>query len=246
MIDDRDGWTTPLDAPFYPRLPAVYRNVRFQLLLFTARPEAVGRFLPAPLEPSEEGLCAAAGLDVPFCTNYGAFQEAFLVLGCRFQGRSGYYCSHVLHNGPAGIAAGREIYGTPKVFAGITLESTERVISTRASLGGVPVFRLDTVTDEAIGPEELPALAPGWRLKVIPRADGPGLAVKQLVDCSRATRDQTIHFAGRGRGTVQFAASPSLDLTPLAPVECRAAYYFETSYSEHYAEIAYDYLAPAP
>ena len=52
----------------------------------------------------------AAGLEVPFSTAYGAFEEAFVLLPCRFRGQTGYYCSHVLHNGPAGIAAGREAW----------------------------------------------------------------------------------------------------------------------------------------
>ena len=106
-LEHDEGWTIPFDAPYYPRLPAVYRNVKFQLVLFGAPPDAIRRFLPAPLEPWPEGDCVAAGLEVPFSTAYGAFEEAFVLLPCRFRGQTGYYCSHVQHNGPAGIAAGR-------------------------------------------------------------------------------------------------------------------------------------------
>ena len=70
-----------------------------------------------PLEATEDGLCVASGLDVPFCTHYGPSQESFILMKCRFRNQTGFYCSHVFHNGPAGIAAGREIYGTPKVYA---------------------------------------------------------------------------------------------------------------------------------
>ena len=111
-----DGWNIPADNPFYPSLPAVYRNVRFQFVFFHAAPAAVQSFLPEPLEAAEDGLCVASGLEVPFCTNYGPFQESFIVMKCRFRDQTGFYCSHVFHNGPAGIAAGREIYGTPKVL----------------------------------------------------------------------------------------------------------------------------------
>src|SRR5215469_9050736 len=118
-----DGWNIPPDAPFYPPLPAVYRGVKFHFLFFTARPQAIAQLLPEPLEPDPDGNCVAAGIDIPFCTSYGAFQEVFLALKCKFRGQFGYYCSHILHNGPAGIAAGREIYGSPKIFA--TLDSNE-------------------------------------------------------------------------------------------------------------------------
>ena len=120
-MTNHDDWTTPIDTPFYPRLPAVYRNVKCQLVLWNAAPGAVAPFLPEPLEPWPEGKCAAAGLEVPFSSSYGSFEEAFLVLACRFRDRPGYYCSHVFHNGPAGIAAGREIYGTPKLYARIAV-----------------------------------------------------------------------------------------------------------------------------
>jgi acetoacetate decarboxylase len=241
-----DDWTIPIDAPFYPRLPAVYRNVKCQLVLWSAVPEAVARFLPEPLEPWPEGRCAAAGLEVPFSSSYGPFEEAFLLLACRFRNQPGYYCSHVFHNGPAGIAAGREIYGTPKLYARIAVTRSGRAMTTEAALDGVPVMRVTTVTDAEVPAPDLPALVPSWRLKLIPRADGPGPALKQLIDCGRTTRDQVVHFAGRGRGTVWFGATPTADLTPLAPVAQLEAFYFETSYSEHWGQIAYDFLKPSP
>ena len=43
-----DGWNIPADNPFYPSLPAVYRNVRFQFVFFHADPTAVQDFLPEP------------------------------------------------------------------------------------------------------------------------------------------------------------------------------------------------------
>jgi acetoacetate decarboxylase len=241
-----DDWTIPIDAPFYPRLPAVYRNVKCQLVLWSAVPEAVARFLPEPLEPWPEGRCAAAGLEVPFSSSYGPFEEAFLLLACRFRNQPGYYCSHVFHNGPAGIAAGREIYGTPKLYARIAVTRSGRAMTTEAALDGVPVMRVTTVTDAEVPAPDLPALVPSWRLKLIPRADGPGPALKQLIDCGGTTRDQVVHFAGRGRGTVWFGATPTADLTPLAPVAQSEAFYFETSYSEHWGQIAYDFLKPSP
>src|SRR5262245_22278321 len=237
-------WTTPIDTPFFPQLPAVYRNVKCQLVLWKAAPEAVAPFLPESLEPWPEGKCAAAGLEVPFCSSYGAFEEAFLVLPCRFRNHPGYYCSHVFHNGPAGIAAGREIYGTPKLYARIAVTQSERAMTTEAALHGTPVLRISSVTDATISAADLPALVPSWRLKLIPRADGPGAALKQLVDCSETARDQVIHFAGRGRGTVWFGAAPTADLTPLAPAGPSEAFYFESSYSEHWGQIAYDFLKP--
>lgn len=243
-LKHNDGWAIPADAPFYPPLPAVYRNVRLQFLFFTARSEAVKGYLPEPLEPSPDGLCVAVGIEVPFCTSYGAFLEAAIVLKSIFRGQTGYYCSHAFHTGPAGIAAGREIYGTPKVFADISVKQIERSMLTEVFMGGIPVLRLSSIAAQVVTSQAMPSLKPAWRLKIIPRADGPGPGLKQLIDCSNTTQDQTVHFCARGRGTVAFTASPFVDLTSLEPVSYGDAFYMESSFSETYAEILYDYLKP--
>ena len=226
----------------YPPPPAHYRNVTLQLVPFRAAPDAVQRFLPEPLTADPAGGCLAAGLDVGFCTGYGSFQEAFLMLGCRFGGTPGWFCSHVLHNGPAGIAAGREIYGTPKVYAQVAVRRHERSMVTEAHLGGVRVMRIASTADEVASPDELPSLSPSWRLKVIPRADGPGPALKQLIDCSGAMRDLVVRFSARGQGRIALGASAECDLTALAPLRYGPAGYLECDYTEGYAAIAHDYL----
>ncbi|SRR5581483_516088 len=240
-----EGWNSPPDAPFYPALPAVYRGVKLQMLFFQARPAAVEALLPEPLEALPDGACVVLGIEVPFCTSYGPFLEAVLQLKCRFRGKEGYYCSHVFHTGPAGIAAGREIYGTPKLFSELSVRYTDRAMVTTAGLGGVEIFKLSTFTPTVIPGDSAPSLSPSWRLKIIPRADGPGPALKQLIDASRAAQDQAIHFCAHGKGSLTFGSSPLLDLAPLEPVACGDAYYLETSFSESYAEIVYDYLAKA-
>jgi len=227
----------------YPPPPARYRNVTLQLVPFRAAPDAVQRFLPEPLTADPQGACMAAGLDVGFCTSYGSFQEAFLMLGCRFRGTDGWFCSHVLHNGPAGIAAGREIYGTPKVFAQVAVRHHGHSMVTEARLDGVRVMRIASTADEVVPAEALPALTPSWRLKMIPRADGPGPALKQLIDCSATMQDLAVRFSARGRGTLALEAAPECDLTPLAPASFDAAGYLECDYTEGYAAIAHDYLA---
>ena len=237
-----EGWNIPADNPFYPPLPAVYRNVKFQFVFFHANPAAVQDFLPEPLEATEDGLCVASGLDVPFCTNYGPFQESFIVMQARFRNQTGFYCSHVFHNGPAGIAAGREIYGTPKVYAGLKVRQVDRCMVTETSLGGVPVLNISSSMEEIASHDAMPSLTPAWRLKIIPRADGPGPALKQLIDCSKTTQDLEVHFMAKGQGRIVLGASPLCDLTPLAPVKYGDAFYMESSYSEGYAEVVYDYL----
>jgi len=241
-----DGWNIPAGSPFYPPLPAVYRNVRFQFVFFHAEPAAVQAFLPEPLQPAEDGLCVASGLEVPHCENYGPFEESFIVMKCHFQDQTGFYCSHVFHNGPAGIAAGREIYGTPKVYAEMKVTRADRSMVTETSYGGAPVLTIASSVEAGAPRDAMPALTPAWRLKIIPRADGPGPALKQLIDCSETTQDVEVHSAARGTGTVELGASPRCDLTPLAPLAYGDAFHMESSYTEGYARVVYDYLSETP
>ena len=237
-----DGWNIPADNPFYPQLPAVYRNVRFQFVFFHAAPEAVQDFLPEPLEAAEDGLCVASGLEVPYCENYGSFEESFILMKCRFRDQTGFYCSHVFHNGPAGIAAGREIYGTPKVYADMKVTHGDRSMVTETSYWGAPVLNISSTVVTDAAPDAMPALTPAWRLKIIPRADGPGPAIKQLIDGSETVRNVEVHSAAKGTGRIVLGASPRCDLTPLAPLEYGDAFHLESSYSEGYAQVVYDYL----
>ena len=184
-----EGWTIPFDAPYYPPPPVIYRNVEFQYVFFEADPGAVARLLPAPLEASPDGACMAMGIRVPFSSGYGAFSEALVQVRCSLRGEMGWYCSHVWHDGPRGIAAGREIWGTPKIFAELDVRNVEGGYLSRASVGGAPILTISSTHDRPADAAELPAMDPNWRLKMIPRADGPGPALKQLVDGAPATSD---------------------------------------------------------
>jgi acetoacetate decarboxylase len=238
-----DGWAIPFDSPFYPMLPAWYRDVQFQQVFFRADPAAVARLLPEPLVASPDGECVAMGIRIPFSSAYGAFNEAAVDLRCSFRGQNGWYTSHVWHDGPRGIAAGREIYGTPKIFSEIEIRHVDAAMLTRASIGGVPAITISSTMEEAIELSAIPALTPSWRLKIIPRADRPGPAIKQLIDGTSATIDFEGRASFRGRGTVHFEPTPFGDLTGLRPLEYGDAYYFEADYGEGFAVIAYDYLA---
>lgn len=241
-----EEWAMPFHHPYYPPLPATYRNVRSHYAFFEADPAAVARFLPQPLEPSPDGLCVAIGIHVPFCTAYGSFNEALLMLKARFRDEDGWFIPIIWHDGPAGIAAGREIYGAPKVYASLDIRFEGPTMRTVASMGGVTVVTIASTLEEPVPPEAIPSLAPDWRLKVIPRADGPGPALKQLIDGSGASQDVTVAASFRGRGTVSFGTAPLSDFTALAPQAYRAAYFDESSFREGYGRVVYDYLADHP
>ncbi len=236
-------WVPPFGFPFYPQLPATYRDVRAQYVFFTADVAAIAPLLPPPLIADPSGRCVVLGLEIPYSSAYGAFNEVVVEVAAQLGDQPGWYCAVVLHDGPAGIAAGREIYGTPKVFSRIEIERTDRSMTTRGELDGRAVIHVASTIGDEIDPSSLPSVAPSWRYKAIPRADRPGLAVQQLIDASSAGQEVEIATCRRATGEVRFDTAPSLDLTGLVPRESGDAFYVEMSYLEGYGTIALDYLA---
>ena len=233
----------PAFSPYYPMPPARYRNVQFQFVYFRADVAAVDRVLPDCFEPAEDGFCAAIGLTAPWTANYGAFQESILSVKCTYRGEVGYFAPVVFLNSRSSIPAGREIYGTPKVFADVQVGFDERVMHTDTLLAGTSALSIRSTMHREAKVEDMPDMRPAWRLKVIPRADGQGPEVLQLIDAGNATSDITVHVCRQGDGVVQFNPVPTYDLSDFTPREYLGAYYLEMDYTENYATIIHNFLA---
>ena len=234
----------PAFSYYYPMPPARYRNVRFQYVYFRADVAAVDRVLPACFEPAEDGFCAAIGLTVPWSANYGGFEESVLSVKCTYQGQVGFFAPVAFLNSRSSIPAGREIYGTPKVFADIEVGMDERVMYTDTRLGQVSVLSVRSTMHRDAVVEEMPNLQPSWRLKVIPRVDGQGVDVMQLIDPSKVSGDVEVHVCRAGDGVVQFHPSPIYDLSDFTPREYYGAHYLEMDFTEGYGEVIRDFLRP--
>ncbi|MEZ4860175.1 MAG: acetoacetate decarboxylase family protein [Caldilineaceae bacterium] len=235
-----DGYAMPAHRPYYPPLPTYYRDVRFQLLYFRAEPATLRAFLPEPLEPADAGLCVAFALDVPFSSSYGPFHESGIQVQVTFQGQMAFFNTHLyLDNVPA-ICSGRERWGAPKEYAAVTFEQQNNLLVSRTVKDGVTIMSLTSEIGAPVAPEAMIPMFPSYRLKLIPRADGPGAAIKQLVEAS--PQDATTHLLYGGNGTVSFGATVNSDLRPFGPIAEVAAFYQVASYTESYGRVVYDYL----
>ena len=232
----------PAFSSYYPMPPARYRQAQFQYVFFQADPAAIDRVLPACFEPVEDGLCAAIGISIPWSANYGAFEESVLTVPCSYEGQMGYFTPVAFLNSRSSIPAGREIYGTPKVAADITVAMDERVMFTDTQVAGASVLSIRSTMHKEATVEEMPVLQPAWRLKVIPRADGPGAEVMQLIDVSEVTTDVNVHICRAGDGVIECRPSPIYDLSDFMPRSYAGAYYVEMDYTERYARIVKDFL----
>lgn len=220
-------------------------------VFYRADPHAVRKLLPDIFEPAADGFVAACGLSAKWTGNYGAFNESFVSCKCvlKSTGETGYFAPAVFLNSWGSIPAGREIYGTPKVTAEVDVGMEERVMYTHTRIAGANVLSVRSTMHEAAEIGEMPVLAPAWRLKVIPRADGAGAEVCQLLDCAVdptgiGHEGLVVHVCRKGSGVVQLDESPIYNLSGLKPIEYLSAFYVEQDYTEGFATVVKDYLRP--
>jgi acetoacetate decarboxylase len=224
----------------YFAIPCVYRDVRFHIARLRIPEAALVRLLPAPLEGAGAGVCLVTSIDVPYSSSYGPFQESFLQVQCRWRGQTATYVPYVFLNNTRAICAGREIYGTPKVWADVTFDRTADKVTSETCVDGALLIRQDIKIGGSLGLDALPDDGAAYRLKLIPSVDGSGPCVKQLVTASPS--DFQVSDLWQGSAEVTFGAWGGLDLRSLEPVEPLMAYGFVASYVEGWGGVALDYL----
>jgi acetoacetate decarboxylase len=237
-----EGHSIPATKPYYPAILSRYENVQMQHLFFQADPKKLRPLLPEPLEPDHDGLCVVTSLDAEFIAGYGPYHAHRIVVGAFFREVHCFYNLLIYVSNPRSMAHGRERWGAAKELGDIFIERHDNLLVTKTVQDGVTLITQTGQMFEPIDPGEIPPIAPHYRLKVIPRADGPEPAIKQLV--SNTGGDViAIKSCYRGGGTVQFGMTANVDLTPLQPVKFGECYTLVVDYEESYGEIVYDYLA---
>ncbi len=235
-----EGRAMPAHRSYYPELPSYYRDVEFQSVYFRTDPAVVRQHLPEPLEPDPEGLAVAEGINVPFCSAYGPFSEAALMFRCTYQGEMIFFNTHLYLDNPEAICAGREIWGAPKEYAQVIFETKGNLIYCQTIKEGVPIMTITSDITQKAEPSEVIPTSPNVRLKLIPRADGPGAALKQLIKVD--SEDAQVSLLMKGNGMVTFGSSANSDLGAFPVREIVGAFYQVATFKEVYGSILYDYL----
>jgi acetoacetate decarboxylase len=240
MTSLNENYTTPVDSPAYGPLPTVYRNVLFNYVYFTVDPASIEVLLPAPLTPCEEGLCAAFSIKVPFSSSYGAFDEMGVVVQAVFKGKKIFYLPALFLNNDSAIAAGREIYGSPKKYADIELKENAGIYTGTCRKNGVDIIRIDTKIIRPSIEGELPDIFPVYNLKMIPSITGGTPDVKQLT--STGVFNSKLYYSYLCDGTVSLNVSSVSRIHVLSPKKIIGASIYEMDYEQGYGEVIYDYL----
>jgi acetoacetate decarboxylase len=247
---DPDGaWSTPLDAPLYPRYPIPFRDIELLTLQYRTDPAAIRRLVPEPLEPTGDTVLfhiARMG-DVP---GIGAgIHECNVMVGVRLETPegpvTGAYSPWFFLDNDRAIAQGREVQGQPKRAAVVNLQTRVDLV-----VGTVVVNEIDILTGTLPYKQRMGSLeslrsrvdmVTNINLKVIPNIDGT-IAVRQLV--ARELMHVRVLECWTGQGTVEIRPNAGAPLYRLPVLEFLEGYHWRAEFDLVGGRIVHDYLAP--
>ena len=245
-------WT---EARLYPPLPHTYRNVEDLVVDFEARGDDVQPFLPRGVTPDGATVaCQAKFRWTPFSV-HGPYHEAYVSATVRFDGERYRFLLLAYTDNDSPLAAGRELWGTPKKLARMTRSwanldggFAEHLVATLERPQAMRLMAVGLVCDRPLPLPVKPPL-PTLLLKLVPRADGSAPQIAQLVrlhgaaDFVKSANGSPFLF--EGRPSLSFDAMSTVDpLYRLRPLRLTGGTFARIDFAHGPGEVIHDYLAP--
>ncbi|MBT6117513.1 MAG: acetoacetate decarboxylase family protein, partial [Rhodospirillaceae bacterium] len=230
------AFTMPDRAPLYAAPPFHYRGVRVVYAWAKARPEGIRRALPPAFEPVGD-MIQFFVMHTPDAGALGSYDEGGVVIPCRHGGLIGAHVAYEYVTSDDSLCVGREIWGYPKKLAEVGFsEEKGRICGTVSRRGQV----LIDIGFEAGGAEvaDKPAMQPRLQVKRIPRADGKGFDMDQIVrnDLKGAEFAETRY----GACTVALGRNEDDPLDELGPIEVLGGEFAIANFTLDYGTVLSD------
>ena len=211
----------PDRSPLYKALPRLYRDLR--KLSVYCRGDAAGlrKALPPEFDLASDVFevfvmnCPVVHDAADPVMGPRSYSEGGIVLHARYRDIVGGHVAYEFVTTDDAMAGGREIMGYPKKLADVTLVEDGKPMTGAVVRLGVELIKV--AFEPAEGAFAKPMLQPRLLVKRIPRADGLGYDVNQIVTLS-LQRSKVLEVR-RGRATA--ALGGSLDMDPLLELGLR-------------------------
>lgn len=245
--DAENAFTTPADAPLFPRFPFDFRDVLILTASYRTDADAVSKLLPRPLEPAGDTILVQI-YQMNDTDAFGAYNESAVQLPAIYPptGETGVYSPYLFLDHDGAIAAGREVYGQPKKYGKPSIEVQQDLVVGRVVRNGIDVV---TVTmpykQHRSTREELLArvdFVTNINLKVIPGVDGSS-AIRQLT--ARDLGDVDLHECWSGPATVEIRPNAQAPLHTLPVREMLDGFLWHCDFQLTHGRVLHDYLKPA-
>ena len=238
----KNAFCMPFANPAYPRGPYRFYNREFMVISYRTDPDKLRAAVPEPLQIDGDPIVKYEFIRMPDSTGFGDYTESGQVIPVTFNGKKGSYTHRMFLNDHPPIAAGREIWGFPKVLATPTLHAEIDTLVGTLDYGPVRVatgtmgYKHKQVDQDAV---KSALIAPNYLLKIIPHVDGTA-RICELVEFYL----QDVQLKGAWTAPAALSLSPHA-LAPVAdlPVlEVISAVHFIADLTLGLGSVAHDYL----
>lgn len=239
--------TIPHRSPLFKPLPRLYADFEKISVICRAPKDAVRRALPAPFDYVSD-IIEVFAYRCPKVVDISApeagprsYMESGIALQAAIDGVVGGHVAYEYVTTDDAMAPGREIWGYPKKLADVTWDVQGGTITSQTSRRGRTLIDVEFTEGEAL--YEKPVLQPRLQIKKIPRADGLGYDVHQVV--LNKLGKWTLFESVTGMAEVKLGGVENMDpLFDLGPLEILGAEKIRAEFELGYGEIFKD-LAPA-
>lgn len=211
----------PLHAPLFADPFVPYhcpKNTSFSVYCKGDRAKLEAHLVSTPFELVSDVFLVYVS-DFMNCDK-AAFMDAGIMLSVRYKGRVGGYVLYEYEDDDGAMAAGRELWGYPKKFARIELETKAESAAARVLRKGKTIFDIGVRFDEGVQMPPL-RLTPHFNVKVSPAPDG-GVASRQIIERDTSP-DFVTEQVRRGKGNAVLSGSATDPFHLLGDFEVLAA-----------------------
>lgn len=240
-------FTVPDRTPLFKAMPRHYVGYRKLSVFCKASPEGIRKALPADFDYVSDEIevfvmdCPEVhDLDDP-AMGPRTYLEGGVVVQAGYGGVTGGHVLYEYVTTDDSMAGGREVWGYPKKLGQVTYEeAADGSITASTSRLGQTLLKLGFVPGEA--DFQKPALHPRLQVKRIPRADGQGFDVDQIILNELA--DMKLISQVRGTGSVVLGGRTNMDpLMELGVTHVIGAEHIVAEFKLGYGRIFHDKLA---
>jgi acetoacetate decarboxylase len=116
-------FSVPDIDPLYPAGPYEYQPFTAFLADYPLDPAAAADLVPDPLEAGADPRCILAFFAYPSVEGIGSYEEFMVGIPVTYDERPLFYSPYFVLNSDAALALGREVWGIPKTYGDVTLET---------------------------------------------------------------------------------------------------------------------------
>lgn len=241
-------FTVPERSELIKPLPRLYKGYRKLSVFCKASAEGIAKSLPPELQCDGDVIevfvmnCPEVHDEANTVMGPRNYLEGGVVVPVKYKGLGGGHVLYEFVTTDDSMAGGREVWGYPKKMGGVTMsESDTGAIAASVTRLGRTLIEA-RFKPEAGAALDKPVLHPRLQVKRIPRADGTGYDVHQVI--RNELKSPRIHLTVRGTATVHLGGSRHMDpLFELGVSEVVGAEFIVADFVLDYGAIHADLLA---